>query len=98
MQGHLQPLAELLQVVGRSLVADILHPHMNSLDAKPRVMNLRPAPQQLGEQQRILAAREPYQHMVIVGQQLIPHESLDKPFVQPLEQHLLLALHTTLFL
>ena len=56
VQRHLQIIAELLKVVSRSLVADILHPHMNRLDTKSGMMNLCPAAQQFRKKQGVLAA------------------------------------------
>lgn len=80
MQRHVELLAEMLQVLGRCLVGDIGHAHMEGLDAESRMLYLGPACEHLEEAQRILAAGQTNEDAVAVFKQAVGGEGLDKAF------------------
>ena len=68
VEGNTQIVAELLQITGVRLVMDIFHPHMDRFDFR--------------QQERVLAARESHEYLVIIFYQMISSHRLDEPFFQ----------------
>ena len=82
MKGNTQIVAELLQITGVRLVMDIFHPHMESLNSESRVLDSGTLCQQFRQQERVLAARESHEYLVIIFYQMISSHRLDEPFFQ----------------
>jgi hypothetical protein len=62
----LKVVAESLQIISGSLILDVLHADVDSLYLEAWTVYAGTLGKQLSKQQRILAAREPYKHVVIV--------------------------------
>ena len=82
VEGDTQIVAELLQITGVRLVMDILHPHMDRFDGESRVLYSGTLCQQFRQQERVLAARESHEYLVIIFYQMISSHRLDEPFFQ----------------
>ena len=74
--------AELLQVTGVSLVANILHADVDGLYGETGVLNARPFGQQFSQQQRVFATRKAHKNLVIILDETISGHRLDEPFIQ----------------
>ena len=80
MQRHIQRLTELLQVIGRRLVRDILHTHMDSLNTEAGLVYLSPFAQHLKQAQRVFSARQPHKDMITVLKKTVSDKSFYEAF------------------
>ena len=85
MEGDVEFFTELLQVVGRRLVGDVLHAYVDGLNVETGMGDTGTLRQQLCQQQRVLAAGESHEHSVVVLQQLVGGKGTHEPLVQPFE-------------
>ena len=83
MQLNVVGSTEVGKVSRVSLIRDVLHPHMHGTHLEARAMDEAAPAQQLGEQQRVLAARQGDEHVVAVGNEPELGHCLRKLFLQP---------------
>ena len=85
MQRYAENIAKLLEVVGGCLITYVLHTNMNGFDLEAWVVNAGTLGKQFSKQQRVLAARETDEHVVIILQQLVRCESAYEAFIKSFE-------------
>ena len=90
MERNVECVAKAFEVVCRRLITDVLHAHMNRLYPKTRMVDAGALGQQLQQAQGIFSTRQPHKDVVVVFEQSVGGESLDKQLVDVVEKFFLL--------